>query len=180
MFRSSPVVAVALLMSAWSGSIVAQAPSASPVQTVDRVSAAVQEKDLDAPGTIALVRGESFRIAVPLRLEAALNLGAAKLDITLTRKVKAKHAEEDLHLVAVLGAAQASLDAKDKSVLLHGVVPEFAADRAGYYHPSDYSIHLGSGNVTNLGTPDEKFIDTEALTNKLQELKLHLSAAPGK
>ncbi len=168
-------------MSPWLTPAIAQTAAAEPAQTAGTPSATVvEEKDLDTPGTIALAPGERFRIAVPLRLEAALNLGAAKLDITLSRKIKAKHAEEDLHLIASLATAQASLGPNDKSVILHGVAPEFAMDRAGDYHPSDYSIHLGSGNVTNLGTPDEKFIDTEALTNKLQGLKLHLNAANGK
>jgi hypothetical protein len=176
--RFGPAWLLVLLMSVAFGSAAAHA---APAQTAGSAPAGpAQEKDLDAPGIITLAPGQRFRIAVPLRLEAALNLGAANLDITLARNIKLKVPEEDLHLVAVLGSAQAPLRAGEKSVILHGVAPAFAPARAADYHPSDYSIHLGSGNVTNLGTPDEKFIDTDALTNKLQNMKLRLSVSSGK
>jgi hypothetical protein len=142
--------------------------------------ASAQERDLDVPGIATLGPGEHFRISVPLRPSVALNLGAAQLDLTLARKIKSKLPEEDLHMVAVLGAPQASLKPGDKSVTLHGVVPTFPPERGGDYHPSDYSVHFGSGNITNIGTPDESFINTEALTNKLQSLRIHLSPVVGK
>jgi hypothetical protein len=168
-------------MSVWFSPLAAQdTPQKAGPPARSAVVASVPEKDLDAPGTTALAPGDHFQIAVPLHLSIAVNLGAAQLDITLARKVRARQAEEDLHLIAVLGAAQASVKAGDRSVILHGVVSAFGPDSNGEYHPSDYSVHFGSGNIRNIGTPDESFIDTEALTNKLQNLRVRLTAVVGK
>ncbi|WP_139285080.1 hypothetical protein [Terriglobus roseus] len=169
-------------MTACFGSLAAaQTSSAAPVQSAgSSVAGGQPERDLDASGISNLGPEERFRISVPLRPSIPVNLGAARLDVSLTRKIKGKKAEEDLHLVAVLGVAQASLKPGDKSVTLHGVTPAFDGERAGEYRASDYSVHFGSGNVTNLGTPDESFIDTDALTNKLQSLRIYLATVAGK
>ena len=167
--RSNFTCALAVLATLCGGTLAAQVPQGRPAQGAGNAALSVGlEKDLDGSGPVTLVAGERFRISVPLHPSIAVNLGAGQLDITLARKVKTKQEEQDLHLIAVLGSAQASLKAGDKSVILHGVAPSFGTDRNGEYHPSDYSIHFGSGNITNIGTPDESFIDTEALTNKLE------------
>ncbi|AFL89080.1 hypothetical protein Terro_2844 [Terriglobus roseus DSM 18391] len=179
--RHSYTSAFALLLCIGCSSLAAQVSPARPAENTNKADAAAPaEKDLDASGVLTLEPGERFRIAVPLHPTIAINLGAAQLDITLARKVKSKQPEEDLHLIATLGVVQASISAGEKSVTLHGVAPAFSIQRNGEYHPSDYSIHFGSGNITNIGTPDESFIDTEALTNKLQALHIHLKAAAAK
>ena len=141
-------------------------------------TSAVTETDLDAATVVTLVPGEHFRISAPLRPSRAVNLGAARLDVTLERNSKGKQAEPELHLLAILTAVQTTLNAGDAQLMLHGVAPDFGSAREGEYHPSDYSIHLGSGNVTNIGVPDDKLIDTDRLTKKLQTLRIHLKASP--
>ena len=138
------------------------------------------EKNFDLPGPQTLAPGERFKITVPVRISIAVNLGAAQLDIAVARKAKGKKDEEDLHLIAGIGGVQASLKPGDRGVVLHGVVPSFMQDRVGDYHPTDYNIHFGSGNIKNIGTPDEDFIDTEALTKKMQSLRLRLVAGTRK
>jgi hypothetical protein len=77
-------------------------------------------------------------------------------------------------LIGHLVTAQVSLPKGDQVLVLHGVVPSFGPEHNGAFHASDFSIHLGSGNVTNIGTPTDQLIDTKALAEELEGLRLKL------
>jgi hypothetical protein len=135
------------------------------------------EKLLEKTGKqgIELAPGDRFAIRVPLRLSTAVNLGRAEIDVTLAPDAKHEESQEDIHLVGRMDVASLLVARGNQTILLHGVVPAFSAKRNGAYHPSDFSTHFGSGNVTNIGTPDNNLIDTESLTKELEGLHLKLT-----
>jgi hypothetical protein len=135
------------------------------------------EKLLEKTGKqgIELSPGDRFAIRVPLHLSTAANLGRAEIDVTLAPDAKHEESQEDIHLVGRMDVASLLVARGNQTILLHGVVPAFPAKRNGAYHPSDFSTHFGSGNVTNIGTPDNNLIDTESLTKELEGLHLKLT-----
>jgi len=140
-------------------------------------SVSIPEKLLEKTGKqgIELSPGDRFAIRVPLHLSTAVNLGRAEIDVTLAPDAKHEESQEDIHLIGRLDVATLTVARGNQTVLLHGVVPSFPANRNGAYHPSDFSTHFGSGNVTNIGTPDNNLIDTENLTAELEGLHLKLT-----
>jgi hypothetical protein len=136
------------------------------------------EKLLDPKHVIELSPGDLFAVRVSLHLTKVVNLGNAELRITLAPDAPHAPSEEDVVLIAQLATTQVLLAKGVQALLLHGVVPAVEKSRLGAWHASDYTIHLGSGNTTNVGTPDEQFIDTKTLAETLSALHLKLVEAP--
>ena len=134
-------------------------------------------KNLDTSALVTLLPGDRFQISLPLRPSKAVNLGAARLDVTLMARGKGRQNDPVVHLIATMPSAQSSLNAGVVSLTLIGLTPDVAAERSGEYRVSDFDVHLGSGNITNIGTPDDTLIDTEKLTKQLQALHVRLAPA---
>lgn len=118
-------------------------------------------------GRETLTAGEAYCIPVTVHPNRAVNLGAGQLTVTLSSESKGN---EDVVLVASITQPQITLLKGSSRLNLCGVVPQLAEKQEGPYFASDFAIHFGSGNVTNIGTPDNSLVDTAGLAKQLQAL----------
>lgn len=123
-------------------------------------------------GRVALSSGEQVCLAVPIRTDRPINLGQAQLTVTLSPAAKRGG---DVVLLLRLPKSPTNLTGSDTFVTLCGTVGPLGESQRGVYTASDFAVHLGSGNVTNLGAPDDSFVDMPRLTDTLQTVRVTLA-----
>jgi len=140
---------------------VSAAPSNSVAQTVATPTILVDH--------VVLVSNEAYCISVTIHPDKPINLGAGKLTITFSSDGKGR---EDVILASNITKPELTIPKGTSSLMLCGSVPQLTERQTGAYFASDFATHFGSGNVTNIGTPDSTLLDTEKLANQLKALSI--------
>lgn len=118
---------------------------------------------------VVLVSGEAYCIPIMIHPDKAINLGAGQLTITFSSNGK-EH--DDVVLVSRITKPEMAILKGPSPLMLCGAVPQLNEKQTGLYFASDFATHFGSGNVTNIGTPDNSLLDANRLVAQLKALHI--------